>query len=122
MAAHGLHLRPRDLAKIGQLMLQQGTFLGRRVVSSDWCALATTAQVPRGPSGTKHADLEYGYYYWLVPEYGAFSGWGHGGQYVFVHPGQQLVIAKTALPDTDDLHGARLEDFVELVSPLLTST
>jgi CubicO group peptidase (beta-lactamase class C family) len=89
MAAHGLHVVPRDLAKLGLLMLQGGLWHGERVVSEEWLSLATTAHVD---SDVEYAGgmLGYGYYFWIVPGIG-FATWGHGGQFVLVVPEQDLV-------------------------------
>ncbi len=38
-----LHLRPRDMAKFGQLFLNRGEWNGERVISSAWCDLSTAA-------------------------------------------------------------------------------
>jgi len=59
IAAGGLRMRPRDLARIGQLVLQRGAWNGTRIVSASWVDTATTPQVndPTAPS--------YGYQFWL---------------------------------------------------------
>jgi CubicO group peptidase (beta-lactamase class C family) len=95
-AASGLRLRPRDMLKIGQLMLDRGRFNGRQVVPSSWIDAATTA------SATVDKDAEcptkYGYFWWLWPDcspnfYGAI---GNGGQRIWLVPSKHLVIVTTA--------------------------
>ena len=54
-ASWGLRLRPRDLAKIGQLVLDHGSWHGKRIVSSDWIKEMTAPQVARKNGGS------YGY-------------------------------------------------------------
>ena len=44
----GLVIRPEDLAKIGQMMLDGGTWQGRRIVSPDWIARSTSDAAARG--------------------------------------------------------------------------
>ena len=43
-AAAGLRLRPRDAAKIGQLVLNRGQWNGQHIVSADWIAQSITPQ------------------------------------------------------------------------------
>ena len=45
-AASGLRMTPRDLARIGELMLRGGAWDGRAVVSGEWIARCTTPVVP----------------------------------------------------------------------------
>ena len=47
-AASGLQLRPRDLAKVGQLVLQRGRWDGKPIVSEPWITEATAPQI--GPA------------------------------------------------------------------------
>jgi CubicO group peptidase (beta-lactamase class C family) len=118
-AAFALHLRPRDLAKLGQLLLDGGRWHGEQVVSSAWCQLATTPMVP-AVEGQPDNPRSYGYYFWIptVPE--SYFAWGHGGQFVVVVPAKQLVLVQVAMPDTssDDLHGGEPEDFFALTRAL----
>jgi CubicO group peptidase (beta-lactamase class C family) len=120
MAAHGLHLRPRDLAKIGQLMLDEGKWKEKNIISATWHEISTTQKlIP-----PERQNLGYGYYWWIVPEAKGYSSWGHGGQFVFIIPPRGLVLVLISLPDTspDYVHGTTLPDFVELTKPLWQST
>ena len=117
LAPHGLHLRPRDLAKVGQLVLDGGVWEGGRIVSQDWAVQMTSAQTTSSTKASDGSFFDYGYYWWMVPN-GACA-WGHGGQYVLLQPARRMVIVHIALPDTVDMEGSHLRDFLDLVAPLL---
>jgi CubicO group peptidase (beta-lactamase class C family) len=108
----GLHLRPRDFAKLGQLVLDRGEWNGERVVSEAWLDESTSAQIE-----TDHPEYPYGYYWWVAGDDGV-SAWGHGGQFIFVVPERDLVLVQIARPYAD-LHGSYFGHFHELVAPLL---
>jgi CubicO group peptidase (beta-lactamase class C family) len=61
-ASGGLRLRPRDLAKLGQLVLDGGLWKGRRIVSADWIKQMTARQSPRG--WWFGFARSYGYLWW----------------------------------------------------------
>ena len=90
----GLKLRPRDLAKLGQLYLDGGVWNGRRVVSAAWVAESRRATTTIGTDG-------YGYLWWKrsFTHDGAtlecFFTAGNDGHFVFVFPALQLVVAFT---------------------------
>ena len=94
-ASWGLRLRPRDLAKIGQLVLDHGAWHSQQIVSAAWIKEMTTPQVIRPKSA-------YGYLWWLDKRsiagrdldliYG--SGWG--GQCLYIVPSLDLVVVVTA--------------------------
>jgi CubicO group peptidase (beta-lactamase class C family) len=109
-----LWLRPRDMAKIGQLVLDRGRWNGAQVVSETWINAATARQIK-----TTRGDFYYGYQFWL----GASSvsarriDWvaaaGQGGQRIFIVPTLDLVVVVTAgnyygndyvLPSVDAAH------------------
>jgi CubicO group peptidase (beta-lactamase class C family) len=116
LGAHALWLRPRDLAKLGQLVLDEGVWGGERVVPGEWIRESTGSRADhRSPEG-----FGYGYYWWLAPVEGAVAAWGHGGQHVVIVPSRRLVLVLTALPDTnDDRLGNGLASFLSVLEPLL---
>jgi CubicO group peptidase (beta-lactamase class C family) len=121
MGAHGLHLKPRDLAKIGQLVLDFGRWRGNQVVDSAWIATSTGKQVETGYSSGPEMR-HYGYYWWVLPYWQAIEAWGHGGNYILIQPKHNIVIVLTSLPDADnDIVATRPEQFHELIRPLLDS-
>ena len=89
----GLHIRARDLAKLGQLYLQKGRWDGHEVVPADWVREATRAQVDGGaPLGEP-----YGYFWWVLEEWpGAYAAIGYGGQVIAVFPRQDAVVVLTS--------------------------
>ena len=96
MPASGLRLRTRDLARIGQMVLDGGKAGDRPVVPADWIAESTTPRV--GTRGTYF----YGYQWWLGRslvrgrETAWVAGVGYGGQRLFVVPRAGVVVAMTA--------------------------
>lgn len=88
----GAHWLPRDFMKIGQVMLNGGTWNGHRVFSEDWSRVSTTEQV-------KIDGRAYGYQWWITDypyrdgSVRAFFAAGNGGQIVMGVPELDLIIA-----------------------------
>jgi len=93
----GLALRPRDMAKIGQLFLNDGICKGRQIVSTGWIKDSTGKQVKRND------NLWYGFMWWRRTlnvdgkQIDSFYAFGWGGQYIFVVPDFNMVIVSNAL-------------------------
>ena len=88
----GVSLRTRDMAKLGQLMLQEGRWNDRQVVSKAYASEAVRRQTP-------DSQPPYGYLWRVTPSASArqtFFANGFGGQYIWVHPPLDLVVATTA--------------------------
>ena len=91
-----LSLTARDAAKLGQLVLNEGEFGGRRVVSAQWIRESVAPRVPLGPS-ERYADA-YGYFFWSKT-YALQTGpirvhfaSGSGGNKIYVVPQLDLVV------------------------------
>ncbi len=117
MAAHALHLRLRDLAKLGQLLLDGGVWRGSSIVSRSWIDEMTSKQATSDTLDGSGVPLPYGFYWWITPN-GA-AAWGNGGQYLVLVPSKRMLLAHIALPDTSGLDGSRLIDFLDLAREVL---
>jgi CubicO group peptidase (beta-lactamase class C family) len=93
---HAMQLSARDLARFGELYLDEGRWDGSDIVPSDWVRVSTQTRVETGLPGPFR---EYGYLWWttngggttaLPP--GSYSAVGLGGQSVSVIPSHQMVI------------------------------
>ena len=92
-ALGGLNLTARDYAKFGQLFLQRGMWEGEALIPDTWVQASTRHSAPVvGDRG-----VGYGLQWWVpMPEQGDFFAVGIYGQYVYIDPSTDLVIAKTA--------------------------
>ena len=91
----GLDLRPRDAARLGQLMLQEGWSGTRSVVPEEWVAEATARRFGWTTSAGPLNRISYGFLWWTDEERGGYFAWGFGGQFVYVHPGLEMVVVVT---------------------------
>lgn len=95
-AGAGLRLRPRDMAKLGQLVLSGGRWDGRQVVSREWVDASTAQPV----EATDHQT--YGHLWWggTAAARGRTVRWigalGRGGQSIRIVPERDLVVVVTA--------------------------
>lgn len=100
----GLNAVLRDYARFGLLYLHEGSWKGRQVVPADWIQASVTPDALHlrpGPDPSTASVLGYGYQWWIPgnPE-GDFMAIGICNQFIYVHPGLKVVIAKTsAYPD-----------------------
>lgn len=108
---HGdLHLAVRDLAKFGQLYLNDGRFNGKQVIDEDWVKASFKSYSEDAWSnrvGRNFKDIEYGYLWWSVKagKYRYNLAWGHGGQQIAIVKDLNLVIVVTADPQIGDHSG-----------------
>ena len=99
----GMNMTTRELARFGQLYLQNGKWNGEYLLSPHWCQLATARHTWSGwqnigvKSLGEGGDWEqgYGFQFWRCT-HGAFRADGAAGQYTVVMPEQDMVVSINA--------------------------
>ena len=89
---HSVSMTARELARFGQLFLQEGGWQGEQVVLGWWVVASTSPQVDIGDN-----YAGYGYYWWLnrIAGYAMYSALGAAGQILHVIPELELVMVTT---------------------------
>ena len=99
VAGSGLSARLRDFARFGLFVLGGGMADGEQILPTGWMEQAGSSQTLDG------RVVPYGYMWWPMEasagavHQGAFRAIGIFGQYLYIHPKEQVVIAQwSALP------------------------
>ena len=87
-----MHMRARDMLKVGVTYLNGGVWNEEQVVPAQWVEDVLTAQVPSATS-----LLDYSYFFWHRSINGIpyISAEGDGGQFINIFPEQNMVIVMT---------------------------
>jgi len=118
----GLRLRPRDMVKLGRLVLNRGAWHRRQLVPAAWIEASLQPHIPTG-----FDTLQYGYQWWT----GTLTwrertlrwcaAFGHGNQRIFLVPDLDLCVVVTAgvydVPDAARRVNAFCRDFAATVLP-----
>jgi len=96
-AGGGLFLKPADMVKIGVLVLGNGRWGDRQIVSEAWIRKSVEPFLP-----TDFGDQRYGYGWWIQEmstrddkTARVISAQGAGGQYLYILPEFDLVVSFT---------------------------
>jgi CubicO group peptidase (beta-lactamase class C family) len=101
MSLGGLNVTLRDMAKFGQLYLNNGKWNGNQIVPSEWVANSTIPldkHVQPNAGGEFSSDAwGYGYQWWVPgPEVSDYTAHGIYNQFIYINPQSNVVIAKTS--------------------------
>ena len=89
-SAKRLYMTSRDMAKIGQLILNNGKWKGKQIISEIWVTESTTMK-------TKIAGNDYAYLWWNIPFKRneklivSKTASGNGGQFIIIIPEMDMV-------------------------------
>lgn len=98
LGAFGILTTPREMAKIGQLVMNDGKWNGVQIVSAAWVNDMTDNKV--SSAETNETNITFGYYWWGDSNRNISFMRGHGGQYVFVNKNKKLMVVITSEPNT----------------------
>lgn len=90
---NNMALKPADMVKIGQLVLNGGTYDGTRIVSDEWIRASFKTY-----TRSNYNPYDYGYMWWNknIDGYRVFFAWGYGGQYIYILPELESVVVITS--------------------------
>jgi len=95
MSSSQVWMTARDMARLGQLYLQDGMWGGERLLPPNWLNFVTTPAEAQPSSG----DFGYAGSFWLIggvdgAPRDAFAGLGNRGQHMVIVPSRELVIVR----------------------------
>jgi CubicO group peptidase (beta-lactamase class C family) len=102
--AFGLYMHTRDMARLGQLYLQQGAWNGRQLVPREWVERVFAPKTDMDLPGFRYAD-----FWWSLPARRAYMMMGFNRQLVMVMPDLNIVVAATGRSNY------ALDDLISLV-------
>jgi CubicO group peptidase (beta-lactamase class C family) len=118
----GLFLRPRDLLKLGQMVLNSGRWKEEQVISESWIQESTALHLQIAESDNA---IGYGYQWWIGEfragdnRHETVYASGHGGQFLWIVPELDLVVAALHhIPvNTEDIRSFYWEEMEQIVIP-----
>lgn len=109
-AGWGLNLTPTDMAKIGQLYLDDGMCKGKQIISTGWINESTKEH-------SRWGKLSYGYLWWIIDDKEhTYAALGDGGNVIYVNTKKEIVvsIASLYMPHAKD----RIKLIKEYIEPV----
>jgi CubicO group peptidase (beta-lactamase class C family) len=139
-AEYVMRLSARDMARLGLLMLDHGSWNGKQIIPADWVRRTTTLITPFhdiNPTGLRnYAEPErwgYGLLWWVWddppnpggvysgPFQGAYTAAGAGGTFITVFPGWDAVVAHRVDIDANPKAMVTPSSYIAILSMLANS-
>jgi CubicO group peptidase (beta-lactamase class C family) len=101
-----IYLTARDMAKFGRMVLDGGVYDGQQIITKEWVEASLhrySKKIVRGWLTSRYGsfrDRGYGYQWWSsrAGEHHFYAAEGHGGNYIILLDGLDMVIVTTADP------------------------
>ena len=99
-AGLGLSMNSNDLLKIGQLVLNKGTFNSNQLISKTWMNKSFDESMKNNTKwGLRKSKHGFGWYSKTKDDEQILYSMGYGGQFIFILPTTELIIVTTHNPD-----------------------
>jgi CubicO group peptidase (beta-lactamase class C family) len=95
------------MAKVGQIVLDDGRWRGQHVVSESWIRESTAAHTTAVRSFGSHL-VDYGYLWWRLRDQDVIAAIGAQGQLIFVSPATGVVAVFTGGQSANELRAIDL--------------
>lgn len=93
-AGYGLCFSAQDMAKIGEMCLNNGVYNHKRIVSEEWIKESTTSYYQ---CKEEFQNMRYGYLWWLLDEKEkSYAAIGNSGNVIYINPSKNIVVTVTA--------------------------
>jgi len=96
LGAIGLHLKTSEFARVGKLLLDDGVWNGKQLVSEEYICALQTEMVPSVCFDDEETHQGYGYQFWNNTIPNSFRMDGKYGQYCVILRDYDAVVAVTA--------------------------
>ena len=88
---YGLCMSAEDMAKIGLLCLNKGSFNDIQIVSSSWIEEMTR---PRTVESNNFRGMDYGYLWWIIDRSkNIYAAIGNSGNVIYINPEKEIVVS-----------------------------
>ncbi|MEO1261747.1 MAG: serine hydrolase [Bacteroidota bacterium] len=110
----GISTTPRELAKMAQLVLNNGKWNGEQIIDSTWIDKMITSQTVTEAD----SDYSFGYLWWVNEKENLYFMAGSGGQYACVVPDKNMLVVAMSEHDTDGDLEIGFEEFMDIVKDI----
>ena len=113
---YGLCMSAEDMAKIGLLCLNKGSYHHKEIVSPKWIEEMTR---PRMIENNNFRGMEYGYLWWIIDrQKHIYAAIGNSGNVIYVNPEKNAVISVASYFKPSILD--RVDFIQKYIEPLIT--
>lgn len=114
LGGFGIETTPREMAKMAMCVANGGSYNNQQVISSAWIEQMLSVQVE-----IPDANYLFGYYWWLDTTRNIQFMWGHGGQFAFIVPDQELLVVMSSIPNTQGDYQIHADEALPVVDQII---